>query len=96
MLIEKRTSLLSMTRITKLIRRMRHQHLLAFATVRIVTGGAGNFHAYSLTIPSSQPSVRPILSAEQVGRTLKQGLSYFAMASQARILDRKINQVFFG
>ena len=74
-------ALFSMTYVTNFISRMRHQHSLAFAAMRIMAGGTGNLESDRLIVSSRQTAVGPGFRAEKMCRPLKKRFAYFAMAA---------------
>ena len=79
---EKRTAFFGMAAVAGIIDRLRDHHLVAIAAMRIVTGGATDFHVL-------------LLGAEQMGRTLVHGFANTRMASKTSFLRRETcKQVF--
>ena len=74
-------ALFSMTCVTDLIGRMRHQHSLAFAAMRFMAGGTGNLESDRLIVSSRQTAVGPGFRAEKMCRALEKCFAYFAMAA---------------
>jgi len=85
------TAFVRVALITKLIGVAGLKHLASFTTVRIVTGGARHFHARRLT-RRYLPPVRPVLSAEEMGGPLEEGLSLIDVTTETSFLNRRGDQ----